>query len=77
MEPISACATMVFPKAHDRIPLFSPHRTELEKLWGLLSVTVECGSWCTRPFRRILSLPLGTLESFFLKFLLLVKCSMG
>ena len=77
MEPISACATMVFPKPHDRILLFSLHGTELEKLWGLLLATVECGLRCTCLFRRILSLPLGTPESFFLKFLQLVECSMG
>ena len=71
------CATMTSLKAYDMRPPFLLRGTELRKLWGLLSVTVECGSRCTRPFRRILSLPLGTLESFFLKFLLLVKCSMG
>ena len=76
MEPIGACATMVFPKAHDRIPLFILHETELEKLWGLLLATVECGLQCIRFFHQILSLPLGTPESFFLKFLWLVECLM-
>ena len=71
MGSIDVCATMAFLKAHDRILLFSPHRTKLKKLWGLLSTTAECGLQCTRPFHQTLSLPLGIPESFFLKFLLL------
>ena len=76
MEPIDVYATMAFPKADDRILLFSPHETELKKLWGLLSTIAESGLRCIYPFRQTLSLPLGIPGSFFLKFPLLVKYSM-
>ena len=76
MGLVAVCATMASLKAHDmRLP-FLPHKTELGKLWGPPLATAGFGLRCIRPFLQTLSLPLGTPESSFLKFMPLVKCLM-
>jgi len=74
---ISVCVTMASPKAHGTRPPSLPRGIELRKLWGPPLTIVGCGLWCIHPFLRILSLPSGIPESFFLKFLLLAEYLMG
>ena len=75
---IGAYATTIFPIAPGTRPPFSSHGSEPKKLLVPLSTTTKCGLWCIRQFPIILLLLLGIPESFFfLKFLLLVRCSVG
>ena len=75
MGPIDVCATMVSPKAHGIRPPSLPRETALNRLWGPPLTTNGCGLWCIRHFRQAQLLPLGTLGSFFLRFLSLIECS--